>query len=475
LSAAEADADAWKALLVIDPPSALTEEEQDRVELIEVGMGKLQRAVSAPLGREFVRAWKTADAQMIVDASRMDAVGSGLLLRGLTDARIDLHHADKGRPLRQEPAALRDSTLEASEPRRQIASGDDAWPAVFHDQLAVMPVPGGLICRGLGIERYGGYRLWERAVPDWPGLPRNFEDTAAAGAQGVYFSPRSGRVAHLDWHSGRLLWERDFPDRQVERVFLTGRRLLVLTTDRHLFSMDAVFGDDLRSMALGESAEQIAEVGGRVLTWGSGGVRSFDAASLRPEWTIPAPGVDRFVALHGRELIAYRSAADLGWVIVDPADGSVILRNLLPDFATIDVWVCRPDGGSIIAGRKSAIQASDTLALAALSLSDGRLGWETQIQSLVSPTPSQLAAHAGLIPILVLRAAADGDGVDRRSLAIQLIDLQSGESIGPVQIDSNFPDGPNPGPVSMVCTPTRMFVQAYASVVAFGSWTGTGP
>lgn len=469
LAAARADAAAWRDQFG-DAPARATTSELDRLELIRTAMAKLERAEAPVWTRDasrLTRLWKLTDAQAILDPRSERPLMAGVIIRHLEDNRLNLHHALTGVGRREESAELRNrGGLHALEDETTTLTPDEPWPSVCRDNLVALPVPGGLICRGLGIERYGGTRLWERTVPEWSAVPRDFDRSAFAGERGLYFCPRGGAIALADWHSGRVLWQRQLPDRQVGRAYELAGRLVVLTTDGHVFSMDAAFGDDLQYIALGDGA-RVEPVGETLIAVTAGGLVGLDPRTLQERWSESRPGIDRIAAIAGADCLAYRTGADGGWRVVEAADGALRLPDCLPTVGLVHAWARTPTGAWIVAGRKSGAADSDRLVLASLS-ERGQVNWETEVDTRVAPTVSQLLAHPTLIPLLVLRSGSSGEGVDRRSLAVQMIERDSGAAYDPKPVDTYFPDGPNPGAVYMVCTPTVMLVQGFGCVVAFG-------
>ena len=473
LAPARREASLWAELAGSAGPAEIQPAELDRVELIRNAQEKLARALAPPFGDEVTRVWKATDAQMVVRRDLPEPITGGVLLRSTAESRLDLHHLVRGISLRQEPARLvKDSNLspERVESRRPALSADVQWPAVFHGHLVAIPVPGGLVCRGLGIERYGGYRIWERGVPEWIGVPREFAATAAATEHGLCYAPRADRLVCVDWHAGRVLWQRDLPDRRVERVLSAGTRVVVLTSDNGLLSMDALFGDELRTARLDGGIEA---VGATLVVWDASGLSGLDPQTLRPRWTTSDGAVDRPVFVSGQPWVAYRKNPRGGWTVLNAADGAALLTDCLPDVAQIDAWVRLDTGQAIVAGRGEP--RPRMLLLRPLGGACAQPEWAAEVPTRIAPTPSQLAAHPERIPILVLRSAGSGEGVDRRTLALQTVSRRDGSVSPPLQIDTYFPDSPGPGPAHMICTESRMIVQAYASVVALGAWAGASP
>ncbi|GAG09640.1 unnamed protein product, partial [marine sediment metagenome] len=106
----------------------------------------------------------------------------------------------------------------------------------------------------------------------------------------------------------------------------------------------------------------------------------------------------------------------------------------------------------------------------AYDLTNGHRHWSQSLATAVDVNRTQLLAHADYIPVLSADSLAESRAaVDRRTLAIQLIDKRSGDIVERVPIGDSFRRGDARCGVYMLATPTRMIVQAAGSLAAFGN------
>jgi len=489
--------------------------EAERVTRIELAMRKLEQGVGAAFAERFTRQWLLPDAELIVDVRRpATAIRPWILVRHLASRQIALHSVTAGTPLRQTPDGLsrgqgaRAEALGSSYGGGRQLHGQalygrsrawggparDTWPALWDrfatgQPLAAVPVRGGLVCVGLGPERDGGRRLWERALPEWTEIPQRFAQRGVAGADGVCFATRDNRVVMVGWSDGELRWQRDLAGINVARLHITagtgpgryGAGTIVLESkDRQVVGFDATTGARVRRLPTELGTPRAIEVvADTLVVWGDDWVAGVDPQTFEPRWRRPCDSVAGRFAVARCGWIAWQSAttAECGrpareWFLLNVRDGKRVYDQGLADLGEITAIVAEGDtllvagwaGGDEEAGVPAVVH------LAALDLDDGRPRWARSIETTVKLNQTQLAAHPEFIPLLLLRTdGRPSDVIDLSSLAIQLLDKRSGRPLEPVPIGRHFQSTDAWCNVYMLATPTRMIVQAGGNVVAFGN------
>ena len=195
---------------------------------------------------------------------------------------------------------------------------------IVYRQLAAVPVTGGLVCVGLGPERYAGRRQWQYAVPEWDVVPADFAERSVAGRQGVFLAPRRDRVGLVGWLDGQLWWQRELPGVTIDRLYLVegsgfgftdytargavphygvqalgeetpaaeGRPrpsagaaddlLVIVADDQRVWVTDATFGRRLQRVPTGITAPRRIDVAGdTIVVWGPESVVGIAGRTLR--------------------------------------------------------------------------------------------------------------------------------------------------------------------------------------------------
>jgi outer membrane protein assembly factor BamB len=488
------------------PPAS----EAERVTRIELAMRKLEQGAGISFTDSFTRQWLLPDAELILDARRpATASRPWIPVRHLVSRQIALHSAMAGAPLRQTPDGLSpghgeraETTGSAYGPGRQLhaqavygrsaawgGAPRDSWPAVLDDHLAAVPVGGGLVCVGLGPERGGGRRLWERAVPEWKEIPQRFAEIAVATPDGLCFATRDSRVVMVAWPDGELRWQRDLAGMRVARLHVTapvdaGRyaaaTIVVESDEQQVVAFDAATGGRLRRLPTELGTPRAIEVVANTLVvWGDEWVAGIDPDTFEPRWRSPCDSVGGRLPVPERGWIAWQSVTTGEWFLLNVRDGKRVYDKGLSDLGEITAILTDADTLLLASwvGGDEETGVPDVVHLAALDLGDGRLRWARSIESTVRLNGTQLAAHPDFIPLLLLKTdRRPSDVIDLSSLAIQLLDKRSGRPLEPVPIGRHFRTTDAWCNVYMLATPTRMIVQAGGNVVAFGnSPLGRGP
>ncbi len=485
--------------------------EAERVARIELAMRKLEQGASIPFADRFTRQWLLPDAELILDVRRpATASRPWIPVRHLVSRQIALHSVTAGTPLRQTPDGLsrgqgaRAEALGSSYAGGRQLHGQalygrssawggaarDSWPAVSHDHLAAVPVRSGLVCVGLGPERGGGRRLWERVVPEWTEIPQRFAERAVAGPEGVCFATRDNRVVMVGWSDGELRWQRDLAGISVARLHLTGGTepsrygggtIVVESEGQQVVAFDASTGARVRRLPaeLG-TPRAIDVVADTLVVWGDDWVAGVDPQTFEPRWRRPCDNsVAGRLAVPQRGWMACQLATTREWFLLNVRDGKRVYDKGLSDLGEITAVVAEGDtlllAGWVGGGEEAGVPG--VVRLAAVDLGDGRPRWARSIETTVRLNQTQLAAHPDFIPVLLLRTdGRPSDVIDLSSLAIQLLDKRSGRPLEPVPIGRHFQSTDAWCSVYMLATPTRMIVQAGGNLVAFGnSPLGRGP
>jgi len=498
LEAARADRAAWQAEFADSEPADATqpgpitfdplspEDERDRVDAIDLAYRKLEQAEGTPFTKRLTRQWRMPRAELLLDPrDPLAAVGPWTLAVDRGSRRIELINVFKHQhPQRQTEDGLR----AARGVTAPAADGDDdqgrrfdtatvrqnAWPLVSHGSLAAVPVPGGLVCVGLGPERYAGRRQWEYAVPEWLDVPAGFSAKAAAGPDGVFFTPRRDRVVLVGWLDGRTWWRRDLPGVVIDRLHRCGDRLVIVSEDRRVWVADATFGTGFEQVPTELiTPERIDVVGETIVVWGREFVAGISSGTLERLWVRPGVPVGATATVPGRTWIAHRTRDGRKWHLLDVRTGKRVFDAPLGDFEQVSAVLVR-DERLLVAGLPGPlVEGGEPSAtrLAALDVEDGTPLWSRDFETRIPINVTQLAAHPDYIPVLL--AQPRGRDMEEDSgdvLALQLVSRADGTPAGdPLRIGGDFRRNAEPYcEMYMLAAPTRMIVQASGNLVAYG-------
>lgn len=483
LSVPESEASGLDAFEPLSP-----REECERVDAIDLALRKLAQSGGQPFTWRLTRQWRIQRAELLFDPRRpLTGLRRWAPVADLGQRRIALINVyDHQHPQRQTADGMiagRDGVDTGSAGYGQAVEGRrfewagggprSTWPMVTYQQLAALPVHGGLVCVGLGPERHAGQRQWEYAVSEWGGIPAGFADRSVAGPQGVFFTPRRDRVALVGWFDGRLWWQRDLPEVAIEHLYLADDRLVIVSDDRRVWVTDATFGGRLQRAATGIAAPRRVDlVGDTIVVWGPESVVGVSVRTLQPLWTRPCAPVDDSVTVPQRPWIAYRVFGELEWHLLDVRRGDPVFEPPLGVFDTISAIVAEADQ-LLVAGRTGLRDGDDEAGLTrltALDPADGSRHWSRDFLTGAPVNATQLAAHPDIIPILLARAdngfaASDDSGLP----AIQLVSKRDGEPSEPFSIKDDYrPVAEATCEMYMLATPTRMIVQVGGNLIAYG-------
>jgi hypothetical protein len=474
----------------IEPLSA--DEERDRLDAIDLAFRKLVQSEGEPFTSRVARQWKIERAELLVDPRcPLGESRPWILIANLEQHRIELINVFKHQyPQRQTEdgmLAARDGTAAGEAYGRAIegqrfewAGGRRAaWPAVLHQQLAAIPVRGGLVCVGLGPERYAGRRQWEYAVPEWNTVPADFTDRSAAGWQGVFFTPRPGRVVLVGWFDGALWWQRDLPGATVERLYLSGDQLVIVGDDQRIWVTDATFGRRLQRAETGLVAPQRVDVvDDTIVVWGSESAVGISSATRKQVWRQPCPAVADTAVVQATcrspsdqplGWIAFRAYGQSEWWLLDARRGRPVFERSLGEFGAISAAVADPEH-LLVAGPAGpgAEGEQNLIRLSAFDSTSGERLWSRDLPAAVEVNIAQLAAHPDLIPILI---AGEGGASGAGELpAIRLVSKRDGEVGEPLSINADYRAAAEATcEMYMLVTPTRMIVQAGGNLIAYGN------
>jgi outer membrane protein assembly factor BamB len=503
LTAALADARQWQAQFAASfPADADTAQPWQaalaaRVRRIAAARARLLSADALPFDRHVTGRyqWKLPGAELITDPAQLAVSNPAwILLRKPELILITLHSAVLGREWHQTVDALTAGpAAQASifDAAAALASGPDysaidagraTWPAVMRDYLAAVPVRGGLVAVGRGVERGGGSRLWEHPVPDWPTIPTNFADLAVATADGVVFAPRPDRVMLIGWADGAVWWERDLGTLRVERLLLAERdvasgqsaaRVIIVDQAGTIAALDAATGSRLDTLPLlGGTARAASVVSDTLVVWTEMSVAGFDPRTLEQRWARPSRAAAACRVVAGSSWVAYRLRGQDDWQLLDARAGQPVFTSGLGPLGA-EITAAAVVGEQIIlAGRDSAADGYEVpvVRLAAFDRAHGRRRWQHELRTAAAANLTQLSAHPDVIPLLEARpvGALSAEPAEYDTLALRLIDRQTGE-LGPaIDIAQDFRSGRGVCGPSLLATPSRLIVQANGTLAAYG-------
>jgi tetratricopeptide (TPR) repeat protein len=450
-----------------------------------------QRKIADALGKPFVndatlrnRRWRMVNAELVMDLREpMSDVRNWIPVRARDGFQLQLIEIGRNQqPWRQTPDAV-GTTPAADDLMRALAnavqSGEnrlEAWPALFYENHALIPAPGGLVCIGLAPGRTARKRAWELPVPHWATVPRDFADKSAGGPQGAYICPRVDRIALIGWMDGKCWWQRDLGGVAVERLVHVAERLLVITQDHQVFSFDATFGDHMmRPPADVPTATLVAVVEDTILLCSADGVTALDAATLAPRWTRPIRAVERLVPVTGRPWVAFRAREQNDWSLLNAETGEPVFAAELGESGELTAIAF--DGERLmVAGRKADSDAAPggriETSVAALDPQTGRPLWRQAVESSVPINVTQLLGHPDYVALLIHRGGrVTTFGADAAEFpALQLIAKRGGEVSKPFSIADAYKVSQMSlcDPLLLV-TPARLIVQIDGNVLAFGN------
>ncbi|MBL8880767.1 MAG: PQQ-binding-like beta-propeller repeat protein, partial [Phycisphaerales bacterium] len=488
------DADAIKALPV-EPVTttstgteAVTAEHEDqvrRIERIERSMRKLAAVREEPFKVELRFRWKLEGGRLLHDAAQPLAFSKPwILIHDQIKRQLVLCATRGGDRLRETHATpIAAPPPEANTPKQDIRAfwqpqdedyADTPVATIVQEHLAAVAVPGGLVCVGLGPERRGGQRLWDRAIPEWSTLPENIETRVRGCSAGALVMPRPGRLFLARWIDGRIGWQRDLPGLTVSEWNVAGDRVLMLGDDGRLWSIRVDDGGDLKhsGIELGTITD-MAVVNDHAVIWTERGMLGLDSEALSVRWIRPGVGVVNRSTVSGTNWVAVQPAGERPWVIVDAATGRDITSGGLEIEGKTLAWAA--DEKLIYAAceldtPEENARGRRLQSVSAYSRDTGARTWSFRFDGVNAINPTQLLGHPTLIPVLVEPGSSPGNQRGWSGLELQLINKVSGETTSPESIGKDFElRGQMRGHVDILVTVSRILVQCKGVLAAYGS------
>ncbi len=497
LDEAARDAAAWKAEFAeasIAPVEA--ERERETLERIDQETRKISAARADPLVYDPAlknRRWRIAKAELLIDERHpLSAVRDWIPVRNYGAGQIQLIETFRNQfPWRQFEDGVGESGSTAPlvdtefgvRPGFRVMEEEvrpRAWPVIVYNQLAAVPVRGGLVGTSLAPGRFARKRAWDFPVSDWTQPPQDIAKTSLGTRDGVVFCPRSDRLVLVGWNDGGLRWRRDFPGGIIQRVDLADSRIVVQMQDQQVFTLDAALGDRVQRLEPPRSvARAIEVVGERIIVWTADGARAYDAATLAPVWQSDVKDVARILRVVNSDWIAVRVHGEDRWRLLRSADGTPAIAAWAEGVEGLgDVHMFAVDAGLLLAVRGGDPDLRPTkLQFSAFDAAGGERRWSIDVKtgSLPVMNPSQLCGHPRYVVVLSDAEPAERDPAaqNRRYLSVQLIEKATGAAQEPIDIAGTFdPLTSGTCDPNVLVTPSRIIVQVSGNIVALGNPPG---
>ncbi|MFH1745618.1 MAG: PQQ-binding-like beta-propeller repeat protein [Planctomycetota bacterium] len=472
------------------PGPMLSPEMTTRARRIETALSKLADAAGPAVDGSTWKLseryrWKIWGAELVVDARNPEAaMRAWIPVRMLEDNQLTLHSTVLGRAWRQTVDALTHGLggqVALREAASEISLGHEygegeypraTWPAAVHGYLAAVPVRNGLVCIGLGPERGGGQRLWEVAIPEWSSIPTQLSDVTAAGPLGVHIIRHGDRVALIGWADGQVWWQRSFNGLRIRQILLADERLIVVGEGGQMISLDALLGDDVRTLPpiLG-TVRAVAWLGDTLVALGEQAVLGLAADTLERHWSRPYAGVADWATVTGADWLALQESDSDEWIVLDARTGTPVGPDRLGHFGHVTAMAV-DRGDLLVAGFERVSDGDEEKPLARLAsfdLASGELHWDRRIVTLARINTTQLLAHPTKIPILIARSDYEyADEGDYRALDLYTVNKQSGAQSDSFSIYRDFCDSDGVCLAYVLASPDALIVQANGILAAYG-------
>jgi len=485
----------WENELGRDLPvageEALDELSAERLASLELALRKISSLGGAAFTPALDRVWRVKGGELLLDPRDERLTRNWIPIRAFEKPFLQLIEITKNEfPWRQVDdglsrsiaprALLVEETHRALYGRERGAPQRSAWPLARHRALAAAPVRGGLVCFGLGPERYGGARLWEAAAEEWSEIPLDGERRISASAYGVVSAERADLIRLRSWFDGGVLWERELPGARVVRVVAESESVVVMTEDAQAFVFDARDGTKREGLPDPfESAQELLVVADTIVVWTGQRAVAFDVDTLAPRWERECGPVRAAFAATAQGLCVYRERGR-GWQLVRALDGSPLLPASLTDVGTLSaVWI---EADTLFAAglvdEQDGAPRDDFVRLAAFDTRTGGERWRRDLKTQVPLNVSQLSGHPQFIPVLL-----DVDESDRAAdptvfPAIQLIRRSDGgiepitargETSPQMSIREDYARGAGACGMYMLVSSHRIIVQVSENLIAYGA------
>ncbi len=459
-----------------------------RVQLLENSQRKLRDLAGVRLGVPFYRQWKMPGAELLFDPREpLAATRQWLAIRNLDSRALQLiDSVSNQQPWRDHVDALTSDfsgdEADASARRDALAGrrpgeGEISrpyWPVAIHQFLAAVPVEKGLICIGLGPERYAGQRLWELTVPDWNEIPRRFASLAVATAEGVLLCPRSDRIALAEWSDGRIAWERDWPGAEIRGLDASGDALAVWTDNGSVWQCRLSDGDGLRRIELDSAnVSGLHYSGSTLIIWGGDFVCGVSRSDGRVLWRRVVPGVGGITPVTGRDWLLLRPLGQLDWDLLDSNDGESVFGSSLGDLGNVRQAAANGEQLLLASNVDEEPETGETRAIGlyAISLADARRRWEQRILTRVDVNLTQLLGMDDYIPLL--RAERAPDAPTGQEPTLVLVSKADGSVQNEVSLADEYRAHSSAScDLQVLATPSRILVQIAGNLLAFGNSEG---
>lgn len=499
LEEAQVDAALWRDWVAVDSPTtsssqpgesqeAQSESADDaarRVQRIERSMRKLETNREPPFMSQVRRRW-VSNATLLLDPAHPLAFDRAWCLAHDTEQDLIVFYSTRnGERLRETPARLSSAAPSSDTPTGkpenrpfwppQFEIDDVDWDpasvvAVYKHKAAAV-IPGGIVCVGLGPERRGGQRLWERAIGEWSTLPADTASRLQTCPDGVVVNPRPGRVMLLRWDDGQIAWQRDLSGTSIRSCEVTRGRVLLLSDDGRISSMRCDTGAGfIRSVLEMGTVIDMAVVDDSVVIWTESAMHGIDPLTLGVLWSAPTTGLEHRHRVFGASLLAYQSATGKPWSVINPQNGQSVIPHDLAIDGEIEAWAA--DASHIYVASHEAGDATDfnivrKRTISAYGISTGDAEWTHSFDGITETNVTQLIGNPSLIPILV--SATNGNNMRETNLGF--IEKNSGAATKPESISKDVGEIRTPGVrrITMLVSPSRVVVQYNGVLAAYGS------
>lgn len=487
LEPARVDREIWQRDFATPPPSSAPvdpldqDEDARRIRRIEFAQLKLEQLQEAPFDENFYKIWDVGAELVLPGDIAQRPPGGFVLVREAEPRRLTLLCSADGSRRRETTDGLdRWSGISPALPHRAQLPIDGEppapprthWPALVVGARAVVPFTGGLLCVGMGPERGGGQRIWERSA-EWAEPSHALSERLAGSAAGVAVLAGPNRVELLSWADGRPRWARELPGPAIKQVLMSARSVLAVTEERHVVSIDAESGARVTAWPVaGGTALRVMLIGEVLIVRNGESVAGYDPDSLERKWAFPVQTAVCEPVI-GRDWLLIRPNEDQ-WAVIDVQTGAVVSR---PAVGAGERVVCAAADEQllmvVLPGEGGNARGMDQRVLA-FHAADGSAAWSAKVEAAAPLNPTQLIGHPTLIPVLsvqtqdVRRAERD----DTALIAISLIERQSGQ-LKPASSDGHARvqrQAAGCAPL-LVASPTRILVQAFGTTIALGNTT----
>jgi outer membrane protein assembly factor BamB len=462
---------------------ALPSAERERLVGVELAQKKLDALSGAPFDAAPRRQWLLEECELLVDPTHPGGPEDRwLVVRNRQTQELQLINAIRyqGYPRRKtadgldgRPAGIHDGPIDpehlAFGQQRWERSLRPFWPMRRWRDIAAIPVRGGLVALGLGPERAGGSRLWEREVPRWRGIPDDFLAQSAVGELGLYLATGPGRIELWGWQDGFTRWRHGFDGRSVRQMNIVGGVLVAWMDDGQVAVLNAMTGATATDSAvLGRPIRGLALAGDILVSWESDRLSAFAAsgATLVPQWSLSTDTPANPYVVRGGDWLLVRDADSEFWTVLDTRTGEAAFASPLGPFDAVNAAAM--DAGTLrVAG--TVVQSDDRveLRIGAYAMREGRELWYDHYSTRWLPSDDHLVSHLQFVPLLVIDGGLGG--TESHAPSLMLVDKSDGSHTVGVALENDYDrHEPSCEPYLMV-TKSRIIVQVEGNVIGYGN------